>query len=289
MDPSLTLAIFEKMTGFPFDQGGRPVLDPTTRKPSNRHKSWGMRYPTPINAVSKTAPSTDNPAGLRLWSRGYHQNLYTPVPVYMEGADAKRYQDVFPSVSFVESDILTGGDPYLYFDPIGYTQGSDIISVPETGYTEEGPAELIQRKHPDPWDVVYTFRIYSTDPIEIQWLERCFLDMWGPKGAILVERANGEFDGVDYVMERVAFFDQGEMFNPKAGIGPTEERHLSRAFTIRFETHMDNSVQGFGTNDFEDPIPSILERIMEIKDVQGRWTEGELSLERFLPDPQPEE
>ena len=118
----------------------------------------------------------------------------------------------------------------------------------------------------------------------MQWLERCFLDIWNVKGAISVERADGTFKGVDYQLERVAFFDQGEMFNPKTGIGPTEERHLSRAFTIQFETYLDNSVQGFGTNDFNDPIPSILNRIVTIQDFIGQYSDGPLTLERFLPD-----
>lgn len=284
MDPSLTLAIFEKLSGFPFDAGGRVQIDATTRRPVNRHGSWGMRYPVPKNTVSKSAPSTDNPAGLKLWGRGYQQNLYTPLPVYMEGADAKKYADVFPSLSFVESDILPGTDPYLYFDPIGVFNGTAEIENPATGYVEEGPDTVTLRKHPTPWDVVYTFRLYSRDPIEIIWLERCFLDMWNVKGALSVERADGTFQGVDYTMERVAFFDQGEMFNPKTGIGGTEDRHLSRAFTIKFETYLDNTVQGFGTNDFEDPVPSILERLVTIKDVRDRWTDGEFSLETLIPE-----
>jgi hypothetical protein len=289
MDPSLTLAVFEKLTGFPFDAGGRPVIDPVTRRPVNRHRSWGMRFPTPKFSNSKTAPSTDNPSGLRMWDRGYNRNLHTPVVVYMEGSDAKRYEDVFPSLSFVESDIMVGKDPYLFDDPIGYTEGMAVITNPATGYTEEGPGELHYRKHPTPWDVIYTFRLYSRDPVEIQWLERCFLDMWGTKGSISVERADGTLQGVDYELERVAFFDQGEMFNPKTGIGDSEDRHLSRAFTIKFETYLDNTVQGFGTNDWDTPLPSITERVSSIRDVVSRWTDRDLSLEVFLPNEVPEE
>lgn len=283
MDPALTLAIFEKLTGFPFDNSQRPVLDPTTLLPTNRHKSFGMRIPVPSVNVSRGALSTDNPSALRLWGRGYQKDLYMPIVVHMEGPDAKKYEDVWPSVSFVESDILPGKDPYIYRDPIGVLSGDATITSHLTGATETGPNQGMFRKHPTPWNVVYTVRMFSRNPVEIQWMERCFLDMWDVKGAISVERADGQFRMVDYEMERVAFFDQGEGFNPKTGVGPTEDRHLSRAFTLMFETYLDNTVQGFGTQDWTGPEYTVLERIMEIQGKVDMFWEGRRNLSDFLP------
>lgn len=203
----------------------------------------------------------------------------------MEGTDARAYENVWPCVTFVESDIIpeTGADPYIYDDPIGFFQGTATIDNPVTDYTLSGNGELVTRRHPESFVQMFTIRAFSKDPIELAWIVRSILYTLKKKGAISVENADGTFRMVDYYLDRVAYFDQGEMFNPKTGVGPTEDRYLSRAFTYMFETHLDNSVQGFGTLDWSDPVPTITQRIMELSATQDRIWEGRIDLESHRP------
>ena len=284
MDPALILALFERLTGYPLDSQGRAMVHPTTGLPVNRHGSYGMRIPTPKETTSNTALSTDNPAALRLFGRGFHSNVYTPVPVYMEGPEAVRYENVWPSVSFVESDIIpNAGDPYVYYDPMVDRVGEATITHPITGEVTRGTNQIVMRAHPEPFVQMFTIKTYSKDPIERDLLNRALLYALKTKGAISVEQGNGEFRMVDYFLDRTAFFDQGEAFSPRAGTGPTHDRYLCTAFTYLFETHLDNSVQGFGTLDFEAPQDTILQRVLEIKGTQDRLWDGRNDLETLRP------
>lgn len=281
MDVALTLALFQRLTGYPLDSQGNPLLN-TDGSPRNRNGSYGIRIPAPLMTVSQGAPSTQTPDAVRLWGRGYHQNSYIQVPVWFGGTDFKKHDQVWPCVSFVESDLIPGGDPYLYDDPIVYGEGSATVGNEDTGYTETGPDVLHSRKHPEPWTIQYTIRLYSKDPVEIQWLERALIICLGQKGALTVEQADGTFRTVDYRCARVAFFDQGEMFNPESSEGSNRDSYLTRAFTFVCEANVDNTVQGFGTLDWSQE-QTVLHRILELSDLQERIWEGRQELNNLLP------
>jgi hypothetical protein len=284
MDPALVLALFERLTGYPLDSTGRPMVDPATGRPVNRHGSYGIRFPTPRETVSSTALSTDNPSALRLFGRGFHSNVYNQVPVFMEGPDSVRFEDVWPCVSFVESDIVpNAGDPFVYYDPIVDRSGSATVTNDVNDYELTGADQIITRAHPEPFLQMVTIKVYSKDPVERTFINRAVLHAMKTKSAISVEQGDGSFRMIDYFLDRVAYFDQGEAFSPNTATGPTHDRYLCTAFTYMFETHLDNSVQGFGTLDIQEPQDTILHRILEIRGHQERLFDGRVDLEGFRP------
>lgn len=277
MDPALTLAIFEILTGAPYDSHGRPVT--VDGVPRNRHRSFGVRIPVSKTDPARPSLASDNPAGLRMWARGYEQNLYRQVKVQLDGVDGKRNDEIWPCVTVVETDTMIGTDPYVYNDPFEARQGTVSVVNPNTGFSLDGTDQIRTRRHPDPYNVVYTIGAYSKDMIERSWIVRSILYILGHKGAISVERPDGSFRMVDYVLDRAAYFNQGEAYNPKRGAGEGEEQHLSTYLTYIFETHLDNSFQGFGTLDWGPWEETITQRVAEISSYDGGIWEGRINLE----------
>jgi hypothetical protein len=273
MDIALTLALFERISGAPFDSAGRPQLR-ADGTPNNRHGSYGVRLPAPKTlAALRQSLASDNGGGLRPWGRGFEQTAYQPVRVQVDGVDGLRNDQVWPSVSIVETDILPGTDPYLFNDPIEETSGTATITNPITGQTFTGTDRVRSRRHPDPYNMVYTIGVFAKSSVERALLSRSVLYILGMKGAISVEKPDGTFRMVDYFFDRTAMVNQGEAYNPKTGLIETEDRHLAAHHTYIFETHLDNSVQGFGTHDFGAWETTILSRLLEIQSTDGTiWT-----------------
>lgn len=279
MDLALTLALFERLSGAPLDSERRTRLQ-ANGTPVNRHGSYGVRIPVPKTVQAlRQALASDNPAGVRLWGRGLEQTTYQPVLVQVDGVDGKRNDEVWPCVTIVETDILPGSDPYFYRDPIEETTGVATITNPITGGTTTGTDQVRTRRHPDPYNVVYTVGAFARSSIERNLLTRAILYILGPKGAISVENPDGTYRMVDYSHDRTAYVNQGEAYNPKRGSVATEDQHMAAHLTYVFETHLDNSAQGFGTHDWSSWENTILTRILEIQSTDGQIWEGRVNLE----------
>lgn len=279
-NPALTLAIFEKLTGYPFDSEGRPMLNSETQEPANRHNSRGMRIPTPIDPSTRGVLSTDHPSAIRLWGEGYAREATTHVKVFHYGVNSSDWRETLPSVSFQPTDLQVGGLPY--YSPTDHVREptGDISESfnPATGTVLYGPTRRTKRTNPEPFTLYYAITLRAAFPTELEWLERCLLKLFGAKGMILVERSNNDYGPVNYSLERVAFIDRGEGYNVNANQGPTEDRSLMRVYTYAFQTSLDNFVPGWLT----DEIPSentILHRILEITNLQTKLSTGRLDLE----------
>lgn len=254
MDPALAFAVFRRLTGYPCDAKGHPLLDPATGLPLNIEGSRGLRVPMAKQAAASIVPDSATQDAFRFGARGFHGNQYVQVPVYFEGTDTKRWRNVFPSCSISVSDVQLGGDPYL-FDPdeqdgIGEDSGENTITNSVTGYSFTTPAQRITRKSPEPWDVFITFSLLETDTFKMMMLERAFLALFKQKGAIEVEQLDGTFRALDLFFDRYAVMDQGEPYDPQQGTSEEARAFLKRSYTFRCETSHDNSVAGFNTYDF---------------------------------------
>lgn len=295
MDPATLFAVFRRLTGYPLDAQGNPLLN-ADGTPRNIEGSYGLRLPALRRGDDDQNLSRLNPDGLRLWDRGYHPNQFVQVPVWLEGVEAKKWEDVWPCCSFGISDIQVGGNPYSYdttdgadgiwpAGTVGPTgdQGSETITNPATGYTYAHPTSRTVRPNPEPWDVLVTVSLYSRSPVEMAFLERAFLNLFRQKGALLVEQLDGTSRPYDMVFERYSTMDQGEPYDPQQGTGGEHAAYLHRAFTYRVETFLDNSASRFGTNEFRT-AGIIRERILELAALQTTLVETR-SLEAFTPPP----
>lgn len=289
MDPALTFAIFRRLTGYPLDARGNPLIVAGTSppQPQNIDGKWGIRLPVRRGGTTPVLLDSHNPDSLRLWGRGYEVQSYRQVPVCYEGPDSKRWEDVFPRVAFVVSGLETGTDPFIYDpdddDGIGIDVGTQTITNPVTGTTRETTDHRSVRRNPEPWDVTFTITMYAKDPIEIQLLERSVLQHFGQMGAILVEQLDGTMQTRDYRFERYIVMDQGETYDPAKGLGPTGDAFLKRGLVFVFETFLDNSIAegGFGSPPYTD-YPTVLERLMDVRDIQNRYLET-ANLEELTP------
>jgi hypothetical protein len=264
MDPALLFAIYRRLVGYPLDNRGRPQLG-SDGKPRNIEGSWGLRLPSRKTGASQAAQGDVDLH--RFGARGYEAKNYVQVPVFLEGVDARRWTSVFPSASFMMSDIQ-GGEAYVYDladgeDGIGADTGTQTITNNVTGYTYEATDQRRTRKHPEPWDVFVTVTLRSREPFELAMLERALLILFGKKGAIQVEQLDGSHRVIDYVQERYAVGHEGEANDPDEGIGGERSAFLKSSLTYRFETSLDNSVVGFGTDDFTTQ-QMVSERLLEI-------------------------
>lgn len=287
MDPALLFAIFRRLTGYPLDSQGRPLVD-DKGLPQNRDGKFGLRIPAKKSTTSGpiSPQGTATPEAWRFGTRGYEPNNYVQVPVHAEGIDTKRWETVFPSASFTISDVQPGGDPYIYDphdgeDGIGQDSGTATVTNPVTGYTMAVPDHRTVRANPEPWDVYVTVSLYARDIFQMAHLERALLVLFPQKGAIDVEQLDGTFRTLDCFFVRYSVMDQGEPYDPVEGVGPQGDSFVKRAYTWKIETSLDNSVSGFGTYDFVTQ-QMILQRIVDLETMQQKLIE-QVQLEEFLP------
>jgi hypothetical protein len=242
MDPALLFAIYRRLVGYPLDNRGRPQLG-SDGKPRNIEGSWGLRLPSRKTGASQAAQGDVDLH--RFGARGYEAKNYVQVPVFIQGGEAYVY------------DLADGEDG------IGADTGTQTITNNVTGYTYEATDQRRTRKHPEPWDVFVTVTLRSREPFELAMLERALLILFGKKGAIQVEQLDGSHRVIDYVQERYAVGHEGEANDPDEGIGGERSAFLKSSLTYRFETSLDNSVVGFGTDDFTTQ-QMVSERLLEI-------------------------
>jgi len=276
----LDLAIFERLVGAPLDSKGRPVLDdngvPVNRALPGapyrgRQPSYGVQIPTAINPQKTSRGLTSfDPAALRVFGAGWTPDNYRQVPVYDENIEDRKWEDVWPCVTFRMFDFefapqngYVFHDPFCGFDPMYpeetiTNRNGDVVAV--------GRGSRLIRAEPDPYDVTYMIRIYAKNKWEMMWIARQIIYLFPARTGIEVQTADGERRFVDMLLDRVENLDPGGN-DLVASLGGEEQRYYSRAFFFKIETYFDNSVNSFGTRDIYSRN-TITSRILEMANVR---------------------
>lgn len=283
---AIDLALFEKLSGAPLDSKGRPELD-DNKVPVNRtvigpvgcnlpetHEtlkpSYGVRIPLPKR------PQKDSSFGLKgtqqsrlkLFDQGWEPHTFTQVPIFDINIEGRQWEDVFPRVSYYWSDLDFEPDTYVYADPIvSLIGGNASISSDFVGEIQTGKSKQSVRPHPESWNFTYVIRTYAKTLWETMWMCRQIVHLFKARDALLVRQADGSTRAFDMIYQSHANLDTGERDIPMSRESK-EQRFFSRAFYYTIEGYIDNSVNGFGTEDiFERNV--ILHRMLKMFDARN--------------------
>lgn len=291
MELALMFAIFRRLSGYPLDAQGNARRD-TSGTLLNRDGVQGVVIPMRLQGQERSDLGTDNPDALRLFDQGFSRTALRKVPVWLRGTNDRRWTDVWPCISMMKVDDTAGTIQWSYREDLFMSSsGTQTIRDPGTGVAVDTTYDTFTtRVRPGTWDLWFTFSLWSKDPLEMALMEDAVKGMWDRQGSLPVDNAAGEVMYVNYVRERYAIVDGGGTADPERGVGPTTDSYLRRDYTYRFETMLDNSVNGFG---FADVVTrqTILQQFLEAQEVVYRtWQSGEaydvarserVELERF--------
>lgn len=273
MDIALLYAIFRRLTGLPYDNHGMPAKNDAGVL-LNLEGSAGLRIPMIDSkklAGKRGLLSAGTPSGN---VRSFYQNSYRQVPIFVDGLDNREWESIYPCCSISYSDVRPGEDG-AYFSQTGdrgniatSTAGLVTVTDPDTGEVlGEAPEVLRVRPHPRPYVVEIVFTLYATNLIEMMMLERAFLAMWDGRVGLLLHQFDGKEIRSDYEFGRYIVMDQGEPYDPQKGLEGTGPAALKRGFAFTFETWLDNSVDGYNTNQHTD-LETILESYLEVCNIR---------------------
>jgi len=228
--------------------------------------------------------TSDDPAAVRAFSDGFQENAFRQIPVFDENIEGRKWEDVFPCVTF--RWVSTEFDPstYVYFDPMGYpgslseqdptTKSVNILNqngeIVQSGYEQN-----IRRPLAEPWNAVYAITVHSKNSIELKMICDALMRLFPARGSIEVELQDGTRATRDMLYQRTDNLDEGQD-RILATLGPEEERAFARSFVYVIETYIDNSTNQFGIQG--SPLASrhyaaILARLFEIDDIVGKAVE----------------
>lgn len=257
-DLNPNLFIYDTVSGAPIPQ--RPLLP-----------SYGIRIPTLVPPYKALRGLTSrDPDAMRIFTAGFDPNTFRQVPVFDQNINDRKYDDVWPAVTFRWSDTEYEPKTFMYHDPIGAfdTKTSAPVNIQGAagvGTIESGYAAALIRPHPESWNVIYTISAWSKDSVELELICAQIMYLFNGKGAIDVTWQNGEVHTCDMLLQRVVNLDErGDEVTP--GIGAEEARPFGRAYVYLIEAYLDNTTNQFGVHDVRS-VPTVVERLIEIDNI----------------------
>lgn len=271
---SVDLAIFQRLTGAPLDNQGRPVLD-ASGVPVNRSlinppslggtgPSYGIRIPVAKDPRQVFDLKTSSPGTMQLFDRGFYRDQYRQVPVFWEGTGGRDWEDIWPCVVFSQTGE-SNPDHYIYYDDIEAWDPSTPEYIDEEG--NEGRGGIFTSPHPEQSIFNYAIKVYAKNRVELSLIEDQVKRLFPQKGAIVVDRADGSqaaFDMIRYLID-----DLSPRPGDKARALLGDQRFYGKAFSYRIEAYADHTVRGFGDQFSQQREVTILGRVQELVDTQN--------------------
>ncbi len=287
------LAIFKRLTGHPLDSQGRPVRDPVTHIPINRHvigppngsdetlaPSYGVRIPTPKGPTGLDL-KTNNPDAIKLYDAGFHRDDYRQVPVFWDGTTGREWDGIWPCVVFGQSGEIEH-DVYTYYADIDQVDLSAGTAILDDGTTEV-PAGYFTSPQPEQSIYTYVIKAYAKNRVEMSLLDDQIKRLFPQKGAILVERADGSLVPFDMIRGAVDDISPRGSDKEKALIG--DQRFYAKAYNYRIEAYGDYTVRGFGDQFSQEKTSVILTHVMEMVDFQTQVVTQSFEISTTLEEP----
>lgn len=275
---AVDLAIFERLTGAPLDSHGRPERG-VDGLPKNRSvigppgrgllPSYGVVVPIQVGAYKGDRGLTSrDPDALRLFDKGWDRRVTRQVPIFNQNVEGRDWADVWPCVTFRQSDERPRDNTYIYHDPFeSFDETSDPVTITNR-YGEviaEGYSKKNVRPHPESVDYYYTFTCYSKSEFEMAWIQNQIRNLFPQKGAIVVQMADGSSLPFDMYEESVRYEDVNDQ---KATASEEEQKFFKRSYVYRVEAYMDNTVNGFGVEAIYQYENLVRERLLTLMDLQ---------------------
>lgn len=272
------LAVFSRLTGAPLDQHGRPRLDSVTHRPMNTSRilppdvgggracSWGVRIPILKHPQDLTHYLTSaDPAAVRSFTKGFEPRAFRQIPVFSETLEGRKWADIWPCVTFSMIDFKHRPGTDIYCDPyITYDTGAQLGSVSRDGVViATNRARRTVRPAPTSWDVLYEVNARAKSKIELSLITAQLQHLLPPKGAIDVEWANGEVHTCDMLIE-----DSITLPVETMSLGAEEQAGYRTVLTYKIEAYFDNTTAQFGYDDYQTQSNLILQRVLELQDLQ---------------------
>jgi hypothetical protein len=311
------LAIYKRLTGYPLDSKGRPLLD-ATGVPVNREvigppemngydkiwdapnqkfieappqlPSYGVRVPLAKQGQTGARGLTNqDPDALRPFALGFEPNSFRQVPVFDQNLSSRKYDDIWPCVTFRWNEVEFEPGTYVFHDPIGY---NDPTSAPvaiknRLGQTiESGYAQNVRRRHPESWNPYYTISAWAKTLIELQFITQQIMYLFPGKGALTIEFQDGRKHTCDMLLQRTLVLDESRDEVPGTQ-GPEEQRGYGRAFVYLVEGYLDNTTNQFGVQDVRSN-PAVIQRLFEIDNIMtgiAQPPSTDLNLQELAPIP----
>ena len=289
------LALYRRLTGYPLDSQGRPVLDPATGKPVNtsiigspgpdgevvRVPSYGIRIPllkAPQRGVGDLSSLSLD--AVRLFGKGFESTAFRQVPVFFDGFSGRSFSDVWPCVivrsmtglTYRSSDY-TPGDMIRSEDP--EAQDVSILDPFSGEVLGTGKSSYLERAAPEPYDLTYVITAYAKNKIDLGFMCEQLHLVLQTGGALEVEHMDGEVHPFDFLPKKIAAVGSDEM------PGLEGDRFFAMAYTYVVEAYVDNSLNAFGvfeTAKTTQAQTAILSSIYELDNIQGALIEPPIVL-----------
>lgn len=272
---AVDLAVFERLTGAPLDAKGRPVLD-NSGVPKNRSvigppkrgalPSYGIVLPV-LKAPHDNANmlTTKDPDAVRLFEDGYDPQAVRQVPIFDENLDARKWDEVWPCVSFRWRSHDFDEKSFIYTDPFNevHTKG-----VPVTVDGVAGKKTTRVRPEPMGWKMEYVLTAYSKTRMELGLICEQLQRLFPPRGALTVRQMDGSTITVDMLLTRTENLDQQGSDGAMKSLGLQEQEYLARAYTFSVEMYDDTTDNKFGFHDIYT-TKVVTERVLELKTLQA--------------------
>ncbi len=304
-----SLAIFKRLTGYPLDQHGHPLVDPRTGIPLNREligppdlnsinrqkdtvsgkwidipprlPSYGVRVPMFSAAPGARGNATDDPSA-RNGYKGFVPTAMKQIPVFEMGTTGKKWEDTFPSVSFRWTAFDNGKDvpfhePYVDEDLSGplrtlLDEAGDVVA--------QGYDHKIVRPMPDQVNVTFMIVCSARNTTEMGLICNSVMELFPQKTALIVHLQDGSEHACDMFRDRVVSYDEGGDF-VIATQGPEDQHQLMRAFYYTVEAYMDNTTNQFGVQNTPlaaRRMATIMDTMFEIATLQDNLVRATLEL-----------
>lgn len=311
------LAVYKRLTGYPLDAKGRPLLG-TDGLPKNREvigppdllpyeriydpitdtfqpvfpklPSYGIRIPTmKAPFMGQRGLTSQDPVALRLFD-GFESNSFKQVPVFDQNISGRKWEDVWPCVTFRTMAVDFDPKVFVYHDPFN---DPDTSSAPfdvqnyKGDVVQQGYVKNLVRPTPDSWVITMVITAWAKESMELALLCAEIMKLFPPKGALTVTWASGEQHTCDMLLQRTETLDSGgnDVF---ATQGPEEQRSFARAFVFQIEGYFDNTANKYGIQGSalaQREQIAIRERLLEIHDIMTgvAGAERDLNLNELLP------
>lgn len=283
------LAIFRRLVGYPLDSSGLPKMDPVTGLPANRllpkypeknrRPSYGVRIPVykaPYDGSHQL--SSKNANSVRLFEAGFEPFAFRQIPVFYEGLEGRKWEDIWPCVTFRLSDFDQRAENFVYHDPFEAGVGSDTSIVNKSGQVVGvGKPTIHSRPHPEMWNLEYTISVYSKSPIEFSLINEAIMGLFPQRSALEIEQMDGSIIANDFLLIRSQDSSQRRDQAVPLSLEGDQSAYYAHSFVYRLEGFLDNTRNRFGIADTTEHS-TILVRVLEIADLQDKLIEDPVYL-----------
>lgn len=288
---AVDLAIFKRLVGAPLDSLGRPEVD-ANQVPVNRllpgpvrlrgvpQPSYGMRIPVARYDLKTFDLKSTSPETVKVYADGFYQDVYTQVPVFWEGTNARDWDSVFPSVIFGNTGTLTS-DVYVAADDIVIPDPAAGTQLLEDG--TEVPSGFIVSPHPEQQISLYALKVFAKTRSELVLLCAQLERLFPQRTALYVERADGTV--LPFDMIRISEDDLSLRPTDKEKSFMGDERFYGRAYNYKVEGYKDFESSGFGDQFSQQREATILSYVMALVDAQTPLLVQHLDGETAVPVP----